>query len=134
MTEGQIMDFEMVTQRAVPDHFDTNMVLYYVLEGEVQITVSGMARILRSRDFLLVNACQHHVYEEIFDALSVRFEISIPELFRYYDMQGMEFCCDSTQGEKGYCRSFRRLLESCVEIYYEKTAGDGASLIRLSSI
>lgn len=134
MTEGQIMDFEMVTQRAVPDHFDTNMVLYYVLEGEVQITVSGMARILRSRDFLLVNACQHHVYEEIFDALSVRFEISIPGLFRYYDMQGMEFCCDSTQGEKGYCRSFRRLLESCVEIYYEKTAGDGASLIRLNGI
>lgn len=134
MTEGQIMDFEMVTQQTVPDHFDTNMVLYYVLEGEVQITVSGMTRVLRSRDFFLVNACKHHAYEEIFDALTIRFEISIPELFRYYDMQGMEFCCDSTQGARGYCRSFRRLLESCVEIYYEKNAGNGSSLIRLNGI
>lgn len=134
MTEGQIMDFEVVTQRTVPDHFDTNMVLYYVLEGEAQIRAGSVARVLGSRDFLLVNACQRHTYEEVFDALCIRFEISIPMLFRYYDMQGMEFCCDSTQGMRGYCRQLRRLLDSCVELYYEKTAGNGLSLIRLNSI
>ena len=72
MTEGQIMDFEVLAGKAIADFLDTNILIYFVLEGEAEISVNGVETVLSDGDFLLVNACQHHAYRMLFHALTVQ--------------------------------------------------------------
>lgn len=134
MTEDQIMDFEILTQEIVPSYFDTNLILYFVMEGEAKVSVNGVDTRLREKDFMLVNACQFHAYRALSHALAARFVISVLALSRYYHIHHMEFQCNSTTGESEQHALLRELLEACMENYYGKTAGDGKSLLRLNSI
>lgn len=128
------MDFEVLAVKSIADFLDTNILIYFVLEGEAELSVNGVDTVLADGDFLLVNACQHHAYRVLFHALTVRFEVNVPEFLKYYDAQGMEFHCNSTQGRNEHADSFRTLLGACMEHYYGKIAADGKSLLRLNGI
>ena len=133
LAEGQIMDFDILTQKMISDYFDTNLIIYFVLDGEVKISVNGEDSTMKVKDFILINSCQHHSYRAAAHTLAARFVISTEELSKYYDIRKVEFRCDSTKENSEQYASFRHLLEICIGNYYGKEAGDGKSLIRLNS-
>lgn len=134
LTEGQIMDFDILTQKIISDYFDTNLIIYFVLDGEVEISVNSESTMLKVKDFMLINSCQHHSYRAAVHTLAARFVISTEELSKYYDIRKMEFCCNSAVDTSEQHSSFRHLLEVCIGNYYGKEAGDGKSMIKLNSI
>ena len=134
LPENQIMDFDLIAQKSVQDYFDTNYLIYFVLEGEVSITVSGVTSRLKAKDFILVDSCRHHSYHGEGHVLIARFIISIEMLARYYDVHRMGITCNSTLGTPEQYSDFRKLLERCISHYQGRQSGDGRSLMRLNSI
>lgn len=139
LADGQIMDFEILTQRMIADCFDANMVLYFVLDKEAEISVEEKRITLKEHDFLLVDSYRQHTYRAASGGLAARFVINAQEASRYYDTARLRLVCNSTtspeagEGQERYV-TLRRLLESCISYYYGKRAGDGRSLMRLSSV
>lgn len=134
LPENQIMDFDLIAQKSVQDYFDTNYLIYFVLEGEVSFVVSGVASKLKAKDFILVDSCRHHSYRGEGHVLIARFIISMEMLARYYDVHRMGISCNSTVGAPEQYNDFRRLLERCISHYQGRQSGDGRSLVRLNSI
>lgn len=134
LTENQIMDFDIIVQKSVPDYFDTNILIYFVLDGEVTFTINGEKSVLKVKDFILAGSCQHHAYHAEGHVLIARFVISMEAMGRYYDIHKMEILCNSTVSDSQSCGEFRRLLESCISHYYGKRVENGKSLVKLNSI
>ena len=134
LPENQIMDFELITQKSVPDYFDTNYLIYFVLDGELDFVDNNTPWRLKTKDFLLVDSCRHHSYHADRPVLVGRFIISMEMLSRYYNIHQMEIMCNSITGDTAQCNEFRRLLERCFGYYYGRQAGDGRSIVHLNSI
>lgn len=134
LAEGQVLDFDIMTERVLSDHFDTNIIIYFVLDGETEIVIDDESTVLKSKDFMLINAYQHHSYHAVMQALVVRFVVNASEISKFYDIHNIEFRCNSTSREMEQYTAFRKLLEACVSNYYGKETRDGKSLIRLNSI
>lgn len=133
LAKGDIMDFDIITDKVIIDYFDINLVIYFVLDGEADITVNQKTTALKSKDFILVNNYQHHSYHSSARSLVARFVISVEEVSKYYDVRRVEFQCDSTLNDSEQYTAIRNLLESCIGNYYGKNENDGRSLMHLNS-
>lgn len=134
LNDNKLMDFELLTDRSVKDYFYSNIVIYYVLEGEMCLESLGDSFDLGSGDFILMNAFQRHSYRTQEHTLAVGFIISVSVLSSYYDLNRIEFHCNSlVKSDLPYDR-MRVLLSSCVSNYFGKRAGNGRILVRLNSI
>lgn len=131
---NRILDYELLMDQNVNNCFYNDIVIYFVLEGEMRIRFGGEDFTLKARDFILVNAFWHHSYQMADHTLAVGFIISIAELSQYFDLSNVEFHCNSLVGEAEQYQQIRELLEVCIANYYGKRAGNGRTLMRLNSI
>ena len=44
LQENQLMDFDLIAQKSVQDYFDTNYLIYFVLDGEASFFISDRRR------------------------------------------------------------------------------------------
>ncbi len=49
LQENQLMDFDLIARKSVQDYFDTNYMIYFLLEGEASFFV---VRFILSREML----------------------------------------------------------------------------------
>lgn len=134
LSENQIMDFDLIAQKSVQDYFDTNYLIYFLLDGEADFFVGDEEYLLKTKDFILVESCRHHGYRANGHILMGRFIISLELLSKFYDIHKMEISCNSSVGDQEQYSEFRKLLERCIGNYHGKQSGDGRSLVRLNSI
>lgn len=134
LSENQIIDFELLTERSKKNHFYTNLVFYYVLEGELKLILGGEEFVLQRGDFVALNAFRHHSYSMAQHTLVMGFAMSIGELGKYYDLESVDFRCNTAAGDLKQYDDVRRLLEACISNYYGKRSGSGRVLMHLNGI
>lgn len=134
LSEDQIIDYDLLTDRSVKDHFYSDIFIYYILEGEIQIDIGKKTYLLERGDFMVVNAFQRHSYKMTEHTLALGFLLSIAEIAKYYDLDNVEFQCNTTVGEPKQYEAMRTLLKSCINEYYAKRSGVGRTLVYLNSI
>lgn len=134
LDDNQIMDFELLSDRSIKNYFYSNIVIYYVLEGSLTLSSCDETFELKSGDFILMNAFQRHSYKMAEHTLAVGFIINISELSQYYDLNNIEFRCNSLLENGLPNERMKKLLNACVNNYYGKRAQNGRIFVRLNSI
>ena len=134
LDDNKIMDFELLSDRSIKNYFYSNIVIYYVLEGTLTLSSCDESFELKSGDYILMNAFQRHSYKTADHTLAVGFIISVSELSKYYDLNNIEFRCNSLLETEASNERMKKLLSACVNHYYGKRAQNGRTLVRLNSI
>ena len=134
LDDNKIMDFELLSDRSIKNYFYSNIVIYYVLEGTLTLSSCDETFELKSGDYILMNAFQRHSYKTADHTLAVGFIISVSELSKYYDLNNIEFRCNSLLETEVSNERMKRLLSACVNHYYGKRAQNGRTLVHLNSI
>lgn len=134
LNEDQIMDFELLKERSIQNYFNTNIVLYYVLEGEMTLSAGGETFSLKRGDFIVMNAFWHHSYQMTEHFLVMGFVISVAEMGKYYELDNVKIQCNTTIEEPKQYENVQRLLEACIRNYYGKRSGNGRILVHLNGI
>lgn len=134
LDNDKILDYELLTDQNVNNCFYHDIVIYFILEGEMRLTSGGEVFTLKSKDFILMNTFQYHSYQMTDHTLAIGFIISIAEFSKYSDLSNIEFRCNSLIGDPKQYHPIRRLLEICISNYYGKRAGNSRTLMRLNSI
>lgn len=134
LSENQIIDFELLTERSIKNCFYTNIIFYYVLEGELALSSGGETFCLNRGDFIVMNVYQHHSYQMSEHSLVMGFIMSVAELGKYYDLDNVEFRCNTAAGDAKQYEAIRKLLETCISNYYGKRSGSGRILVHLNGI
>lgn len=133
--EGQIADFDLLTYREIEERFDTDYLLYFLIDGSVDFISDGKHHHLKENDFLFIDSCAQYSWKAQESILMVRFVLNVEEISKYYEIHKLKISCDSeTYGDSLAYQTIRHLLNNCMKYYYGKKEKDGRSLVCLNSI
>ena len=131
--DRQLMDFGLVSATK-NKQYSADLLIYYVIDGQLTITYDERKVSLKDKDFLLVNAFQTHGLELGKETLATCFRVNVEVLSGYYDVSKMEFVGDTTKEDSGRHNALRRLMDRCIAYYYGKKSENGRILLKLMSL
>ena len=133
--EGQIADFDLLTYREVEERFDTDYLIYFMMDGSVDFISEGESHHLEEKEFLFIDSCAHYSWKAQESILMARFCFSVEEISKYYEIHKLKISCNcETYGNTVAYQRLRDLLEKCISYYYGKKEADGRSLLCLNSL
>lgn len=128
----QLMDFDLLIS-SEKTHYESDLTIYYVLSGRMQVEMGETVLDLAEQDFLILNPFQLHAAELKEHALVMKFQVNPGNVSEYYDISKLDFGGNSLERETGQHVVLRDLLEKCVACYYGKRSNNGRVLLKLNS-
>ncbi|MBO0451812.1 helix-turn-helix domain-containing protein [Candidatus Enterococcus murrayae] len=98
---------------------DKNFYLYYVLKGQITMTLSQGATVMNVRDILVVNP-NEQVAIDCADSVYVQISISSNELLRMLDYKKVVIMCNSQKETGRLFDKFRVLLDELIRVSLER--------------
>ncbi len=133
LDEKQMMDFDLLVS-SENVHYETDLTIYFVLNGGLSVGCSNSVLSLAEKDFLIVNPYQLHSVELEEHCLAMRFLVNLGKISEFYDISELDFVGNSVEEESGQHMALRGLLEKCVAFYYGKRSNNGRILLKLNSL
>lgn len=130
--ENQIMDFELL-EPAHGNQYESDLVIYFVLNGKLTIASAGGNLTLEENDFAIINPFQPHSLDMKDSPLAMRFSVNLGVVTDYYDVSKMDFFGNSVEEESERHIALRNLMKKCIAYYYGKRSGEGRILLKLNS-
>ncbi len=116
---------DLTEEIRVPEQFSMHLVLFYVLDGEMKLTLQNELFTLQANDVILINPNESFSYWSVPDFLLFRMQIPV-------EVIGERIYCNSTRGSQSGYEELRRILKRLLEEYV--TADEDTNTLRILSL
>ncbi len=125
---GRLMWFDFSDSENILIHSHAEPELFYVLEGEADVTADEDKIHLEKDDFIVINANRPHSVKGKNDFLSGFIHMDYKKICEYMGNGQVFFICDSTKENQESYEEIRKIVRRIFGKYFER---DGLALIRL---
>ncbi len=125
------MKFQFSVQKVEPVNSQTDIELFYVIEGSSEVTVEDRKYLLKKDDFMIINADRMHSVISSENILSASIFIPCNELMRLLKRDMVLFFCNSSVEEGDMYDEVRHTLK---QIFSEEYSNHGSDEIYMESL
>ena len=116
----KLMQFCFMTEGEISTHYHQSIELFYLLDGELKISIDDVKYVMGKDDIILINANKRHMVEGSRDLLASRFEIDFHLLAEMMGSIHLLFWCNTLVDKNEAYGELRRVLDQILSRYYEK--------------
>lgn len=116
-----IVDFEFRIAKSETTHLHQSIELLYILEGNVEVTVSENVYHAEPEDIIVINANKKHSYQAAGDILMAYFEIDFTQLCDILNTSQLLFWCNSVVDKNAAFEDLRSIMKQIFNQYYNKS-------------
>lgn len=117
LNDNLLMNLVISDVKTVSEHDHQQLELIYVLEGEMEIIVKGIAFLLRREDFIVINPGELHSVTMIKDGLFGSLMINYHRVNQYADLFENEIRCNSVLVKNEKNEEIKKILRGIVNNY-----------------
>jgi len=122
------MNLVISDANTIPEHDHQQLELIYVLEGEVEIIVNGIAFMFKRDDFIVINPGELHSITMIKKGLFGSLIINYHMVNQYADLYENEIHCNSVLVKNEKNEEVKKILRGVVNNYYHKNSKEAIRL------
>lgn len=118
--ERKLMQFYFLTNAEISNHYHQNPEIFYILRGELEVTIDDQKFRLREGDIMMINSSKRHRVNGNERFLGARFEIDLHLLSEYMGSMQLLFWCNTVADKNEAYGKLRELLDKILSRYFEK--------------
>lgn len=128
LKDNLLMNLVISDANTIPEHDHQQLELIYVLEGEVEIIVNGIAFMFKRDDFIVINPGELHSITMIKEGLFGSLIINYHMVNQYADLFENEIHCNSVLVKNEKNEEVKKILRGVVNNYYHKNSKEAIRL------
>lgn len=120
LKNDSIMNFEFKIAKREPVHFHQNIEIFYVLEGQVKLSVDDQSFEMNAEDVLIINSNKKHSYMASGDTLIGSFQVDYAMLTSIMKSSQVLFWCNSVINKTSAFEEIRSIMKTIFNQYFDK--------------
>lgn len=113
-----MIEFQFIVDKVLDVNKHLDIVVFFVLQGDINFRIHEDSYNLRQNDFIVVNSNIDHAYVSTGDVLIGKLQINRNELIKLLKQNNAIFLCNSTFGNSDKYRELKELLKKICTYHY----------------
>lgn len=127
----QVVSHEFLLERKMEAEHHQNIEVFYVLDGELMLTVEDQEFVMKAEDVIVLNANRKHSYTADQDVLIASFLIDFAQMSKLLGTSQLLFWCNSTIDRSWAYDELKVIMK---RIFAQSIEEDGQGVIYLTSL